>query len=169
MKKLIVPCILGLTLGLGGAMGIVISREKEARAAALALAGDSTKVVADSAAAPPADSAVAHEAPQLPDSVTMDTAAVLLDSASAHPDTAAAALDVPTAVAGPDEQRLSRIFAAMKPNEAARVLERMSDPEIHRLLSHLKDRQAAAILSSLSPERAAAISRAVIHGGKRTR
>ncbi len=186
MKKLIILTVAGLLLGLAGAVGIVVVREKQARAAALPAAADSAALHADSAglAAPhdsaAVDSATAHLAQG--DSAAVETLAHT-DSVGALAASAAAdsgrALPAPVTrpdslraeviaasgrPAGPDEQRLARIFAAMRPEEAARVLEQMTDPEIRLLLSHLRERQAAAIMSSIAPERAAVISSAVIRG-----
>ena len=183
MKKLIILTIVGLLLGLAGAVGIVVVREKQARAAAVTLAADSAGLHADSAVAGAAhDSAAVDSTAHLAhgDSAAIDslaTAAPATDSAApaaapgtaartpvSRPDSLRAEVIAASGPAGPDEQRLARIFAAMRPEEAARVLEQMTDPEIRLLLSHLRERQAAAIMSSIAPERAAVISSAVIRG-----
>lgn len=181
MKKLIVLSVLGLLLGLSGAVAIVVVREKQARAAAPRPVADSAAVHGDTA----------HHAAGHADSASADTMHAAAEHAGAHaPDSlhaadsigggayAAAVVEGRDSVVaevaaagtpgGPDEQRLARIFAAMRPNEAARVLEQMTDPEVRRLLSHLRERQAAAIMSSISPERAAVISSAVIRGERST-
>lgn len=198
MKKLIVITLVGLFIGLSGAAGIVITREKQARAVAAALAADSAAAASDSLhaetaahAGAPDSLGVAHAAGD-PGTVTgADSSLLAAANGAAQENRTAAGAEVaspgasPTAVAppadsvravvlaaggpaGPDEQRLARIFAAMRPAEAARVLERMTDPEVRLLLSHLKERQAAAILSSIAPERAAVISSAVIRIERRT-
>ena len=86
----------------------------------------------------------------------------------AGPESVSTNIHTVSAAESPDEERLARIFAAMRPDQAARVLEQMTDAEIRLLLSHLRERQAAAIMSSISPERAAVISSAVIRGGRST-
>lgn len=62
-------------------------------------------------------------------------------------------------------ERLSKIFAQMKPAEAAEVLSHLSDGEIERILIGIRERDAAAILGQLEPERAASVSRRVLQGG----
>jgi hypothetical protein len=181
MKKLIVLSVLGLLLGLSGAVAIVVVREKQARAAAprvvvdsAAAHGDSAQHAAihgDSAAAGPAHAGEADADTLAADSLHVEAggggayAAAVVEGRDSLVAEVAAATATP---GGPDEQRLARIFAAMRPNQAARVLEQMTDPEVRRLLSHLRERQAAAIMSSISPERAAVISSAVIRGERST-
>lgn len=62
-------------------------------------------------------------------------------------------------------ERLARIFAAMKPAEAARVLERLTDAEVRAILQHVADRKVAAILAHFDAVRAANLSRSVIARG----
>lgn len=177
MKKIILITAVGLLLGMGGAVGIVVTREKQARAAAPRPATDSTAAQADSTHGAEHNDSVqvdsAHADAARADSAFSDSA-----YAAAHGPIDSIMIPRPTerqdsllsAVAGANqpqaagEERLARIFAAMRPEEAARVLEQMSDPEVRRLLSHLRERQAAAIMSSISPERAAVISSALIRG-----
>ena len=78
MKKMIILTVLGLLVGLAGAVGIVITREKQARAAAALVAADAAALHADSAAAHDdplrADSAhapVAHGDSTVADSATL--------------------------------------------------------------------------------------------------
>jgi hypothetical protein len=61
-------------------------------------------------------------------------------------------------------RRLGRIFAAMKPAEAAGVLSLMEDAEAAAVLVQISDRQAAPILASLPVERAALLGRLVLAG-----
>jgi hypothetical protein len=183
MKKMIVITAIGLLLGMGGAVGIVVVREKQARAVAPRPVAADTTAHSDSIAhADSARLAVLPDSAQpdssMADSVFSDSAYaaahVPADSTAAtgtgssaaqrRPGSMVAEVAAANQEAGPDEQRLARIFAAMRPEEAARVLEQMTDPEIRRLLSHLRERQAAAIMSNISPERAAVISSAVIRG-----
>lgn len=180
MKKLIIITLFGLFLGLSGAIGIVIAREKQVRASMPPPAPDSAATLAErtEGGAPSAESTLIDAAaddslqlamPAADDSLNLAglaTAVDAVDAAAGPMDSAQiAATNARIAVAvaaGPEEQRLARIFAAMRPEEAARVLEQMSDPEVQRLLSHLRERQAAAIMSSIAPERAAVISSALI-------
>jgi hypothetical protein len=62
-------------------------------------------------------------------------------------------------------ERLARIFAAMKPADAAKVLERLSDAEVRSILKHVADRKAAAILGHFDAARAASLSRSVMVQG----
>lgn len=187
MKKIIVLSIVGLLIGMAGAVGIVLAREKEARASAAYLAADSAAAHADSVQA---DSLVG--AGTLPDSLVADSVSLLegdsagtatgagSDSANVdvavdvterpggQPDSATRVVLAASSPANPDQQRLARIFAAMRPDQAARVLEQMTDPEVRLLLGQLRERQAAAIMASISPERAAVISSAVIRSGRST-
>lgn len=177
MKKIIVITAVGLLLGMGGAVGIVVAREKQARAAAPRPAADSTAMHADSTDRTehgdslPVDTAHADSARA--DSAFSDSAyaaahgpidSIAIPRPTEGPGSLAAEVAEASQPLGPGEERLARIFAAMRPEEAARVLEQMSDREVRRLLSHLRERQAAAIMSSISPERAAVISSAVIRG-----
>lgn len=76
------------------------------------------------------------------------------------------------AIAGADAQgfdaegarRLGKIFAAMKPVEAAGVLSQMPDAEAAAVLVQMSDRQAAPILASIPVERAALLGRLVLAG-----
>lgn len=61
-------------------------------------------------------------------------------------------------------QRLARIFAAMKPEEAAPVLSQLNDAQLEGILLAMQGRNAAPILAEMDPERAASISRRVLGG-----
>lgn len=61
-------------------------------------------------------------------------------------------------------RRMGKIFAAMKPAEAAAVLAEMQDAEAAAVLVQISDRQAAPILASLPVERAALLGRLVLAG-----
>lgn len=56
-------------------------------------------------------------------------------------------------------RRLSRIFAAMKPNDAAEVLSQLEDAQIESILRFMQERSAAPILAIMDPERVASVSR----------
>lgn len=68
---------------------------------------------------------------------------------------------------GEPNERMSRIFAAMPPKEAAKVLEQLEDAEVHVIMSGLSEKQAAGVLQYLPPTRAAAISKLVLRRGIR--
>jgi hypothetical protein len=54
-------------------------------------------------------------------------------------------------------RRLSQVFAAMQPKDAARVLEQMDDKDVRSILDLLSSKQQAAILGSFPTQRAALI------------
>ncbi|HSV32229.1 MAG TPA: hypothetical protein VLH40_09460 [Atribacteraceae bacterium] len=58
--------------------------------------------------------------------------------------------------------RLSRIYAAMEPAEAARILENIGQQEVVAILSTMKEREVARILSAMDVEQATEISKAMI-------
>lgn len=178
MRRVMLPVVVGFALGIGGATGIVVAREREAQSVAVA-----RKVDAAKASARPADSSAAGTTLRLP-AAASDPAALAdslaLAAASGAPappvdDTASAGvpagapIPVPAAsrdtVAAPTARtaleggKISKIFNAMQPREAARVMEQMDDADVQAILASLGDRRAAAILASLPPQRAAAITR----------
>lgn len=59
-------------------------------------------------------------------------------------------------------RRMARIFAAMKPQEAAAVLGHMPDEEVRLVLLQIAERQAAQILGAFDPDRAAELTRIVL-------
>ena len=59
-------------------------------------------------------------------------------------------------------QRLARIFAAMRPAEAAAVLGQLDDEQARGVLVAMPARSAAPILAELDPGRAASLSRLVL-------
>ena len=59
-------------------------------------------------------------------------------------------------------QRLARIFAAMRPDEAAPVLAQLDDSQLEGILMAMQGRNAAPILAEMDPDRAAAVSRRVL-------
>lgn len=59
-------------------------------------------------------------------------------------------------------QRLARIFAAMRPEEAAAVLGQLADDQARGVLLAMQPRNAAPILAELDPARAATLSRLVL-------
>jgi len=63
-------------------------------------------------------------------------------------------------------RRMARIFAAMKPAEAAAVLQQLSDEEVGPVLLLVGERPAAQILGAFEPERAASLSRVVLGRGE---
>lgn len=184
MKRMMLPVVVGFALGMGGATGIVVAREREARSAAVSRMDDAAE---NAAGAEPADSAGAG--PALPRPFAATDSAALADSlalalaAGAPPsappvDTAssapAPAPSAPSSLAAPmtpaarvplEGGKISRIFGAMQPREAARVLEQMDDADVQTILASLGDRKAAAILANFVPQRAAALTRGAVHPG----
>jgi flagellar motility protein MotE (MotC chaperone) len=72
-------------------------------------------------------------------------------------------LESPEALSGEDRiDRLVKIFAGMKPAEAARVLEGLTDAEAELLLTRMSPRQGSKVLGSLNPLRAARLSKRVL-------
>jgi len=59
-------------------------------------------------------------------------------------------------------QTLARIFARMKPAEAAEVLQHMSNREVQGVVRNLGARQAASVLSNLPERRAAELARLLL-------
>lgn len=64
-----------------------------------------------------------------------------------------------------NHQRLARIFAAMRPAEAASVLGQLDDGDARGVLMAMPARNAAPILAELEPDRAASLSRLVLRDG----
>ena len=56
-------------------------------------------------------------------------------------------------------QHLAKIYASMRPAEAAKILDKMETNLVVNLLANMKNRNAAKILSSFKPQKAARISR----------
>jgi hypothetical protein len=171
MKRMIIPLLLGLVLGLGGSVGFALWKGEEEPSLVDAYRQE---IGTDSTAQAAADS-LAH-----PDSVAPDSLLVAADSIAdvlpadssdgsalpqlapdAAPPAATAAMEPQTPIA---PERLAKVFGTMQPREAARIMEHMEDGDVQSILGKLGDRQAAAILSNLSPQRAAVISRTVIRG-----
>jgi hypothetical protein len=59
-------------------------------------------------------------------------------------------------------QQMAKIYAGMKPADAARVLMGLDDAEAELLLTRLPARQASRILGNLDPRRAARLTRLVL-------
>ena len=183
MKSSLLVGLVGLLCGLGGSVGAVMLRgsPEPTLAQNLAALSDST-IAADSlrpAAHAPGVSAEGADSAIFADPI----AGVHMPAPLAHADAAVGEAEEPHDTTMVDAEsgasvpptteptviegrKLAKIFAAMRPREAALVLDQMQDGEIQAVLGFLGDRQAAAILGSLPPERVAAISRAVIHSGR---
>ncbi|MEP7344001.1 MAG: hypothetical protein ABI877_01980 [Gemmatimonadaceae bacterium] len=78
------------------------------------------------------------------------------------------ALVTSAASKGEDGQpkRISKIFAAMPPKDAAKVLVQMDDADVHLILDALGEKQAAAILQNFPADRLAAFTKAAIRGSR---
>ncbi len=59
-------------------------------------------------------------------------------------------------------KKLAKIFAAMKPADAAKVLSKMSDEEVKAIVMHMAPRVAGQVVGSFEPTRAAALSKIVL-------
>lgn len=194
MKKMIVPVVLGLIIGLGGSMAARMILAKEPASLEESLVTAMGDEVSDSGAAVlgahPDSAAVFHGdsiAPQLADSLLPPVAVAETTHVARHPAAGVALAVGGVAASGPaaaaaanaaapvlpegalTSAELAKLFAAMQARDAAKVLEQMDDYEVQVILGALGNREAAAILSSLPPERAAVISRAVILGERRVR
>lgn len=137
---------------------------EEAAAEAVAAIGESTTGDPDPVPVEPTESRSADEA-----TVRGPGRPVVTGPAPAVP------IPTPMAVApDPDSlaraqanfQRLARIFAAMKPDEAAPVLSQLDDAQLEGILLAMQGRNAAPILAAMAPERAASISRRVLRGNE---
>ncbi len=186
MKKMIVPVVIGLVIGLGGSMAarMLFAKEpaslEETLAAAIGEeAVDSTSLL-DTEAAPPVMASADSTAPADAAEPLHGPAVAETTHVSGHPSGSApfagggaAAPSNPTSADLPEgaltSAGLAKLFASMQARDAAKVLEKMEDYEVQVILGALGNREAAAILSSLPPERAAGISRAVILGERGVR
>ncbi len=70
--------------------------------------------------------------------------------------------DPTSAATGAAYQSLARIFAKMKPADAAEVLLLMSNEEVEGVVRNLGVRQAASVMSSLPEQRAAELARRLL-------
>lgn len=173
MMKMVIAAVAGLLLGVGGGTGFVMMRHEPAPAVADGVAADSTHLAEGGAAhGEAAAEADAHEADGAHDAATPTDVA---NAASPQPNapgadghaTPDAATSTPakrsaSAEADSTFARLSRIFGAMKPADAAVVLEKLDDASVRMLLLNLSDRKAAAILSSMPGEKAAMVTRTML-------
>lgn len=87
-----------------------------------------------------------------------------VESAGPDPGAQAAGQPAQPSEPSPNHQRLARIFAAMRAEEAASVLGQLGDDEIQGILMAMPARNAAPILAELDPARAASLSRLVLGG-----
>lgn len=168
MKKLLIPLIAGLVIGLAASTAAVAFMGGGEKSLAESLAENvSAEVVEGEAADSIAASPIPPEEPMPAEgSIEADTAAhvpavqVMLEAGMTEAPLAPMAAG--TVEAAMETSRLAKLFGSMQPREAARVLEHMNDYEVQVILTQLGNREAAAILGNLSPERAAVISRTVI-------
>jgi hypothetical protein len=179
MMKMIIAAVAGLLLGVGGGTGFVMMRHEPAAALAEGEASDSTHVAGTEGAhgegghgGPGAENAhgetVASQGGEHGGSAATPAPAPLSHqpAADSHALPVAAGAPAPkisaSAEADSTRARLSRIFAAMKPEDAAVVLEKLDDASVRLLLLNLSDRKAAAILSSMPGEKAAMVTRTML-------
>ena len=188
----------GLGTGTGATWSAKKAEAGAARETALQAASDSTAATSHESepdgAAPSANTESGHPEPSIAPAAmeqSTDTAREQGGHESGPPETtpaAAATPDTSTSVAEladsahatpalpdslesgtkEDAGRPSRIFGAMRPEEAARILQALDDRAALSVLLGLTDRKAAAILSNIKGERAAALARALLnHEGVR--
>lgn len=150
MRSLWTAALLGTLVGLLGASGRVVLRERAE--APVSVSGRRPPA----RPAPLVDSAApAAGTPAAP----ADTVVVPAPGSLAAP---AAPPTVPdTSASAVPDRRLARIYGSMAPRQAAEILARMKDPEAGEILSQLRERRVAEILGYLPPERAVALSRLV--------
>jgi hypothetical protein len=183
VKKLLMPFVVGLAIGLAGTTAAIVfigggpKSLTESLAETTGEAGeqsDSVEVggaeheqeggdsVTVASAAEHVEETVADSSVVLPAGEAVDLSEDLPVSSDigAPPAAGSTAADEPKM----EPARLAKVFASMQAREAARVLEHLNDSEIQVILAGVGNREAAAILSNLTPERAAVISRAVISG-----
>jgi hypothetical protein len=174
MKALIIVGAVGLVAGIGSGTGLAFVMKPDVPPAA----ADSA-VAHDSLATP--DSTAVHRAPAAVVSADTSAARAVAEQPAARvsapeshdapdpakPDsghTSVAETEVaPTdSLQGIRLRRLSRIFAAMTPRDAAKVLQQLDDSDIVSIVGSLTEKQAAAVLMAMAPERAAVISRGTL-------
>ncbi|HYV99728.1 MAG TPA: hypothetical protein VE967_19870 [Gemmatimonadaceae bacterium] len=173
MKKAIIPILVFGVSAIAGA-GAGIRRARAHTAADSAHVRKDSAATADSLAGKDnSDSGVAkHDsatttseplpvAPPQPASDTSRTTQPVRDSA-------VASRLVPTALpaVSAQQERITRVFAAMSARDAAKVLERMSDQDIMTILGGMTERRAAEVLGLLPAERSATIARSVLGPAK---
>lgn len=175
MKKLILPVVIGIAIGLGGSTAAVVLLGGEPESLAESLNAALGEEPVDSAMAGDSLTARGNTLSDSPDSLPLAGAdATTIDgSAVSGAPTPGTVENVTAAVPPPPgggmaSADLAGLFGTMQAREAARVLEHMDDFEVQMILGQLGKREAAAILSNLSPERAAVISRSVLRGERST-
>ena len=173
MIKKILVTVIGFVLGLGITTYVMVKNHKNVPPAVTQHAADSTRTGTDSVAKPVANAATDTARPK-PDSAAAH-AAVTPTTEAATPITAALPLPVsPIAAAHAASsavdpagkaqayKSVARIFASMKPTEAAQVLALLTDSEVEGILRAVGPKQAADFLINLPKERAAALSRRLL-------
>lgn len=172
MIKKILAVVIGFALGLGVTTYVMVKNHNSAPVPAGAHPADSTKATDSSAVAAvdtaarngshaPADSAKPTKdstvtpvtTPVIPQPITPATAASAAHAAGSTVDPAAKAAAY---------KSVARIFASMKPTDAAQVLALLNDTEVEGILRAVAPKQAADFLSNLPKERAAALSRRLL-------
>jgi hypothetical protein len=176
MVKRILIFALTFAIALGGATALVVARTKPVPSAPKAAIADTAVVPRDSSASH--DSVAATDSAKIAQDTTTPARAAAMpakplpvaprDSAKPLPVVPAGIPVVGAASpAGPVTPllaggRLSKIFGAMSPRDAAKVLEQMDDADVKQILARLNDKKAAEILALLPAARAALISKAAL-------
>ncbi len=161
--KLLLQAVLSFGVAAGATTGYVIVNTEPIAGAEVA---DTAKTGAEHEAE--TDSSDAHAEPAASDTSHAVGDRQLADHAVVQPDSQgtpdAAAADSASAELLQSIRYLSRIFANMRPDDAAGVLRHLPNEEVAGILRFFNSRVAAGILSGLSEERAAEISRLLLHG-----
>jgi len=183
MKRLVIPFVIAMIVGIGLASAATLLRAKPAPVVAdtsVHAAVDSTKerVIepVEHAGAPGAPrTAAADSASRHTDSPTHAASApapapanaVVAPAAPTAP-TAASLLPAPNtpanaAATSPEkagsERRIARVIASMPPRDAAKVLAQLTDHDIVIIIGNLTEKQEAAILAQLPADRLATVSK----------
>lgn len=186
MIRTFVPAIVAFAIACAATTGVAYVRGRGATEPALsAPSAHDAKPPADSTAPHdtsdiPADTSGGHAGAQPPAPIstgahaksdstkTSDadrTAIAAADSGRATGGSKAPTTDTahptPAAPAQLDEGRLTKVFSAMNPRDAARVLEQMTDADVVEILAGLTDRRAGELLALLQAPRAATLAKAL--------
>jgi hypothetical protein len=188
MKALILPFVIAIVIGVGSASAVSVIKAKKTAPPAVA---DSAKLRAakDTSGLRVIDASGTAVVAAAPAGAARDSAKTAAGVVAATADTtkpaqqrgAATAASQPpaalhTAVPGgrepvsagavgaapPAQKRISRVFAAMAPRDAAKVLEQMNDADVSIILGNLTEKQTGAIMALLPAPRVAALSRGAL-------
>jgi hypothetical protein len=173
MIKKILVTVIGFVLGLGVTTYVMVKNHKNVPPALTRQATDSSTAgtdtttkhvagVATDTIKPKPDSAAAHAAPTPTTEAATPIGAPVTPPVSPVAAAHAASSEVDPAGKAQAYKSVARIFASMKPTEAAQVLALLNDSEVEGILRAVGPKQAADFLINLPKERAAALSRRLL-------